>query len=277
MVSVCTFQPDPKISSFLALHSTGTHPQTCPINKLLPDILLQIFSHYLEENPDDSSAVECLDMWVKGVDAWITLVHVCREWRSLAFAYPRHLNLRLVCTYTRRVDSLLDMWPCSLPLVVVDWPRSWDLFMCGEHVDLIIADLEQRDRVCQIKIISRESACDVLNRTIQALRRPYPSLTHLSLRASSAVEFMDPILGGSAPGLRELDLNGILVPSLPTFISSAVELVCLTLWSILGSFHRMKWPLACHLYADCKNFPSASGALNIPVTSSHPHLCPNPV
>ena len=32
------------------------------------------------------------------LEAWQTLVHVCRRWRSVVLGSPRRLGLQLVCT-----------------------------------------------------------------------------------------------------------------------------------------------------------------------------------
>ena len=53
----------------------------------------------------------------KKMEAWKTLVHVCRQWRSLVFGSPRRLELRLVCTPKTPIRDKLDIWP-ALRLVV---------------------------------------------------------------------------------------------------------------------------------------------------------------
>ena len=48
------------------------------------DALLAIFDFYVDEDQEEKQSIE----------AWQTLVHVCRRWRSIIFASPRRLNLR---------------------------------------------------------------------------------------------------------------------------------------------------------------------------------------
>ena len=67
------------------------------------DALLEIFSFYLVEAPEDR-------------ETWLSLVHVCRRWRSTVFASPRRLNVRVFYTPKRQVNVMLDLWP-NLPIV----------------------------------------------------------------------------------------------------------------------------------------------------------------
>lgn len=56
---------------------------------MLPEIaLLDIFDFYGHE-----------------IDAWHTLVHVCRKWRIIVFGSPRRLDLRLLCTASTPVSE----------------------------------------------------------------------------------------------------------------------------------------------------------------------------
>ena len=101
------------------------------IDTLSDDDLLYVFDFYLAE------ALE--------VEAWHTLVHVCRRWRTLVFASPRRLNLRIACTNKTPVREKLDIWP-PLPIVM--------LGSCFSHtcLDNIIDALKHHDRVCQIEL-----------------------------------------------------------------------------------------------------------------------------
>jgi hypothetical protein len=51
------------------------------------------------------------------MEAWQSLVHVCRRWRSLVLGSPRRLNLRLLCTPKTHARDTLDVWP-ALRLIV---------------------------------------------------------------------------------------------------------------------------------------------------------------
>jgi hypothetical protein len=59
--------------------------------------------------------------------SWHRLVHVCRRWRSVVFASPNFLDLRLVCDPRTRVE-LTGIWP-PLPITIrttADWPMPED-------------------------------------------------------------------------------------------------------------------------------------------------------
>src|ERR1700733_14738550 len=112
--------------------------QLITFDMLPDDVLLEISDFYVEDDED-------LKPFGARIDAWITLAHVCRRWRSVVFQSPLRLNLRLFCTLKTRARDILDIWP-PLPLVVcgIDCDPS--------RVDNIIAALEHSDRVCQIEL-----------------------------------------------------------------------------------------------------------------------------
>jgi hypothetical protein len=105
------------------------------IDVLPDDVLLTIF---------DFNAVMSLCCYggSRGIEAWQSLVHVCRRWRSLGFESPRRLNLQLLCTPQTPIKDALDVWP-ALPLTV--WGDNRDMALSG--TDNIIAALEQSNRV----------------------------------------------------------------------------------------------------------------------------------
>ena len=48
---------------------------------------------------------------------WDRLVHVCRRWRQLIFAFPLRLRIRLHCTDGVDVKKFLGFWP-AFPITV---------------------------------------------------------------------------------------------------------------------------------------------------------------
>ena len=82
---------------------------------MLPDVaLLEIFDYYVadareEEKDDDERQFT--------IQAWHTLVHVCRNWRMIVLGSPRRLDLRLFCKDTTPVKETLAVWP-PLPIVI---------------------------------------------------------------------------------------------------------------------------------------------------------------
>ena len=185
---------------------------------MLPDdVLLKIFTFYVEETS------------ICSINAWHTLVHVCRKWRIIVFGSPLRLNLRLQCGTARkpvRARETLDIWP-PLPIVLWQYDHlSWDM-------DNIMAALEHNDRVCEIKLWDASNS--QFEKVLAAMQVPFPALTNLLLRSRNEIAQVIPssFLGGSAPLLRELTLDNIAFPGLrKLLLSSAAHLVELDLWRI---------------------------------------------
>ena len=186
-------------------------------NILPDDVLLAIFDRYV----NDTRQLENQREW-----AWQSLVHVCRRWRSIIFASPRHLNLQLLCQERTPARDMLDVWP-ALPLIISCF---------GGHrigsVDNIFAVLERRDRVCRIDLVNVQSSD--LEILLAAMQQPFSELTDLSLHClgKTVPVVSDSFLGGSAPRLRFLKLYGIPIPGLPNLLLSATHLVELYLSNI---------------------------------------------
>ena len=176
------------------------------------DVLLSIFDFCADEEEEQQKMV------------WETLVHVCRRWRSLVFGSPRSLNLQLICTSGTSARNMLDVWP-PLPLCILSYWSS-------PNVDNIIALLEHKNRVCQIHI-SHISSLD-LERVLAMMQEPFPELTRLALLRNEITTAVlpDSFLGGSAPRLRELELQDIPSPGLPKLLLSATHLTHLQLFGI---------------------------------------------
>jgi hypothetical protein len=186
---------------------------------MLPDeVLLEIFDFCVDEDAFRK----------KDVEAWQSLVHVCRRWRSVVFGSPRRLNLRLVCGAKTPARDTLDVWP-PLPLVIRDSICPNTIF----HEEDIIAVLKRRDRVCQIELSGLSLVSTII--LLEAMQRPFPELTELQLDGRPIV-VPDSFLGGSALRLRKLHLGRSLFPSLPKLLLSATNLVDLQ----IGCLHHCR-------------------------------------
>ena len=180
---------------------------------LSDDVLLGMFDFYVDEDGETKEDVE----------VWQVLVHVCRRWRSIVFGSPRRLNLQLFCTSRTSVRDMLDIWP-PLPLFVLDARYDSPI----EDVDNTIAALKQRHRVCKIKFCAGSSS-DLKN-VWAAMQEPFPELVDITLfTLGVGAGIPDTFLGGSAPGLRCLKLDGIPFPGLPKLLLSTTHLVTLHL------------------------------------------------
>jgi hypothetical protein len=180
---------------------------------MLPDdALIAIFDFCVDKD----------ELFHEDIEAWQTLVHVCRRWRSLVFASPRRLNLRLVYAAKTPARDALDVWP-ALPLII-----QCDLVQIG-YVDNIVAALERNNRVCQIRLDGISSSD--LEKCSAAMEVPFPELTQLVLKSEEKTVpvLPDSFLGGSAPRLRILVLRHIPFPGLPKLHLSATHLVHLDL------------------------------------------------
>ena len=176
------------------------------INELPDDILLEIFRFYM-------------GLHLRYKNPWHVLVHVCRRWRCLVFASPRHLHLRLFLKYGIRVKEALEFWP-EFPIVVHYMP--WDL-----SVTDAIAALEQHDRVCEILIAGPPAP---LGKIISAMKKPFPSLVELTIKSDGLIiPDSFPFLGGSAPRLESLELYYVQCPAIEKLLLSTPNLVSLSL------------------------------------------------
>jgi len=184
------------------------------ICKLPDNVLLEIFDHHLFISSGQP------------FDAWHTLVHVCRQWRSVVFASPRRLSLKLLYTNKRAIQKTPDMWP-ALPIVI----HGNGKLSQPQDAKNIFTALKQHNRVCKIKI--GPIPVSLLKR-IGGITEPFPALTSLWLWSQSKKLPIIPasFLDASAPHLQELILSGIPFPALPKLLSSTTDLVRLELWSV---------------------------------------------
>ena len=185
------------------------------IDILSNDILLCIFYEYAN-GP------------YKG-EEWRTLVHVCRRWRTLVFGSPRHLNLQLFCWIGTQVTKKLDIWP-TFPIVVCH-RFCQD---CKMPVDNLIAAIKHNDRVCEVDFHTfRVWDKSQMEEVVSAMQVSFPALTDLTLCLTDDFETVmvipNSFLGGSAPCLRRLHLEGMSFPGLPKLLLSTTSLVSLEL------------------------------------------------
>ena len=205
---------------------------------ILPDVaLLKIFDIYGGDAYDHDKRYD------EQIEAWHTLVHVCRKWRTVVFGSPLRLNLRLHCKARTPVRRTLDVWPL-LPIVVWENDEIWD-------VDNISAALNHSERICELRLYNIRSS--QLKKVLAAMQQPFPALTRLWILESgetvpaslSGPSFSGPsfpgisfsgasftgasFTGATAPRLQSLALSGIPLPGIPKLLLSATHLVRLYL------------------------------------------------
>jgi hypothetical protein len=135
-----------------------------------------------------------------------------------------NLQLYYIPSIPRKLKSL-EVWP-ALPLLIDGAVHETSI------VDDIVAELEHRDRICQINLESLTLQDETL---WTAMRVPFPELAALNLSMGYLLEgpvLPDSFLGGSAPRLRSFSLSRIPFPGLPRLLLSATHLVNLHLRNI---------------------------------------------
>ena len=164
---------------------------------MLPeDTLLVIFDFYR------LNAMQSL----KSLWRWHRLAHVCRKWRHVVSMSPRYLDLRILCKSGAPIESVLDSWP-TLPLFVrYDGPESRSL------PNNIIAALRRPGRVYEIDLVLPSSLFGSLVEVIQESFQTLERIRITSKGATGPPLVRNPFLGGSAPHLREIKLDGIALP-----------------------------------------------------------------
>ena len=180
---------------------------------ILPDVaLLNIFDFYVNQDGED-------------IEAWYTLVHVCRNWRNVVFGSPRRLKLQLRCTDNTPVKKTLDVWPL-LPIIVSGYGyEEWG-------ADNIIAILEHNDRIRQLRLFDIPTS--QMERVLGAMQKSFLALNDLQLQSRGVTVPVVPasFLGDSAPQLQILHLYSIPFPGLPKLLLSCTHLVELYLRKI---------------------------------------------
>jgi len=191
------------------------------IDMLPDDALLEVFKCYV-------------DVWDVLKTKWHTLAHVCRRWRYVVLASPRHLELQLVYAGRRPVTKMPDIWP-TLP-IAIRVPSGWHSFHRWSRDNNIIAflDSKHQNRISQIDIHLSRSVWDKFTAVMQ---KPFPELTdlYLMLMDDPVSILPDSFLGGSAPRLRRLSLETIPFPTAQKILLSANNLVYLCLRNIPDS------------------------------------------
>jgi hypothetical protein len=199
---------------------------------MLPeDTLLEIFDFYRLDALEGSAGRP----W-----NWHRLALVCRRWRHVISVSPRRLDLRILCERRRSIKNILGFWP-TLPIAVRYDAHSESKRMSGT----IMAALNHPDRLCDINLNVTSSMTGPVVRMVP--KSPCQALERIQIRVKDAtgpsILIHDTFLGGSAPHLREIELDGISFPFLEIrrVLSSADNLI---------KFHLSKIPHAAYFSPD---------------------------
>jgi hypothetical protein len=208
------------LEMIVEIGGVGQLHRNVTIGTLPDDVLLEIFCFYMDQSQD--------------IEGWIMLVHVCQSWRNIVFASPRRLNLRLLCEDTKPVREMLDIWP-ALPIVICDSKLMTKPPCRTKAEDKLVAAFEHKDRVCEISL--RHIQSSRWESFSYCLEGSFPALERLELCSKDWLNWgekiPDSFLGGSAPNLKTLYLEGVRrCPPIPPLLLSASGLVHLHLSGI---------------------------------------------
>jgi hypothetical protein len=168
---------------------------------------------------------------------WLRLAHVCRRWRDVISISPHRLDLWILCKSGGvPIERILgsSSWS-SVPLIVrfKASPRNDELILLPDN---IAAALRHWDRICEIDLdVTRALAGSIVEVIHES---PLQALKSLRVTVENATEppllIRNSLLGGSAPHLREIKLDGIAFPfpAVRQVLSSANNLVELHLSNI---------------------------------------------
>ena len=197
---------------------------------MLPeDTLLEIFDIYR------------LDTMVWSRDGhrwdWLRLAHVCRRWRDVISISPHRLDLWILCkSGVPPIERILGSWS-SVPLIVRFKAPSPESSSSKLVVlpDNIAAALHHWDRICEIDLVVTRP---MVGSIVEVIHEPLQALKSIRVTVKNAtgppILIRNSLLGGSAPHLREIKLDGIafLFPEVQQLLSSTNNLVDLHLSNI---------------------------------------------
>ena len=170
------------------------------IEELTEDVLLEIFNFYRLYAVEQSEGRP----W-----KWHRLAHVCRKWRHVISMSPRRLDLRILCEYGAPIESILASWP-TLPLVAMFHSAGWK----SKHIPKnVMVALRHPDRLCKINLHVTSS---MVASIVEVTQKPCQALESVRITVEPPtgppILVRNAFLGGSAPHLREIKLDGIAFP-----------------------------------------------------------------
>ena len=193
-----------------------SHPVT--IKSLSTEVLLKIF---------------CYSLFAVSPRIWptiVVLVHTCRHWRRIVFAYQRALHLRLFFSRGMPVKKDLDCWS-TFPIAVQYGGSLEDDLPTPEDEDNIMAALKQSNRVISISL----TITTALQARLYTIKSPFSDLEDLILLSRDHVRSLHSCFRWSfgLTQLRKLHLTRILVSGLPQLLRSSRNLVDLRLHEVI--------------------------------------------
>ena len=167
------------------------------IEVLPEEVLLEVFDFYRLDAMEQSQGRP----W-----KWHRLAHVCRTWRYVISTSPRRLGLRILCEFgAPSIGSILASWP-TLPLVA-----KFKESRKTKHIPRnVMVALRRPERLCEIDLHVTSS---MLASIVKATQKPCQALESIRITvedpAGPSILVHSAFLGGSAPHLREIKLDGV--------------------------------------------------------------------
>ena len=139
---------------------------------------------------------------------WHRLAHVCRTWRYVISTSPRRLGQRILCGYGAPIWSILASWP-TVPLVA-----KFNAGRKSKRIPKNVMDaLRHPDRLCEIDL---SVTISMLPSVVEVTQKPCRALEVIRITVKfptgPSILVRNSFLGGSAPHLREVKLDGIAFP-----------------------------------------------------------------
>ncbi len=169
------------------------------IEMLPEDMLLEIFDFY---------RLDDIELPFGRLWGWHRLAHVCRKWRHVVTVSPRRLGLQILCgSGGAPIEPIMDAWP-TLPLSVFYYDPKFRSLSKN-----IIVALRRPDRVCQIDFTLSSS---LIRSIVSTIQEPFPELECIRIKVQDTtgrpLAFRGSFLGGSAPRVRDIHLDGVAIP-----------------------------------------------------------------
>lgn len=174
-----------------------------PVSRLLPKILVRIFSFLVEASPTSSAGDVPEGVVYPEVRlGWITVTHVCSFWRQVALEHRTlwiHHRFNLSHEWTSEMLRRADHAPLELTLSeeFVPFPPS------KSDAATVISQLLHRASTLTIE--ERALSSSVLN----SLASPAPLLDTLSITSSHITLLPQSLFSGNVPKLRNLNLCNV--------------------------------------------------------------------
>jgi hypothetical protein len=139
---------------------------------------------------------------------WHRLAHVCGKWRHVISRSPRRLGLQILCKNGAPIESILDLWP-TLPLIAK--------FRAGREPKNIprniMAALHRTGRLYGIDLhVTSSMLASIVEMTQKPCRLLEIIRITVEAHTRSSILEHNAFLGGSAPHLREIELDGFPLP-----------------------------------------------------------------